>query len=107
MEAANIEYDTVQIPPRKFDIGHIAYLVKPKDDGGLIIDRHEVQSIGWSQQEGTFFEQGVEVKKTFLAPTINSREMEDKEKFIAEVYFVTLEELNTEVLKNLNKKKLW
>jgi hypothetical protein len=107
MEAANIELDTIQIPKRKFEIGHIAYRVFPKDDGGLMIDRHEVQAVGFSVKEGTFMEMGAEVKKTFLTPSINSIEMGNKELFVDEVHFVTLEELSTEVLKNLNRKKLW
>lgn len=109
MDAANIEYDTIQIPPRKFKIGDIAYQVTPKDDGGLLIDRHEVAKIGWAQQQGTFMDEitGEMVKRDFLASTINSREMDDETKYEFEIKFVTLEELNNEVLKNLNRKKLW
>lgn len=109
MKAANIDYDTIQVIPRKFNKGDIAYKVTPKDDGGLIIDRHEVAKIGWTQQQGTFMDEmtGDYVKKEFLASTINSREMYDETVYELETNFVTIDDLPQEVLKNLNRKKLW
>lgn len=107
MEAANLDIQSIEVTKRKFEIGHIAYKVTPKDDGGLTIDRHEIDAVGWTEKEGTFMELGAEVKKKFLAPTINSTQMGDPDKFMYEVHFVTLEELPQAVNMNINRKKLW
>ena len=91
---------------RVFEVGHIAYKVMPTDDGGAIIERHEVTATGWQDGIGTFMDEDIEVKEKTLVPIIET-DKNGKNIFEYEIHYVTIDELNKAVMLNINKKKLW
>jgi hypothetical protein len=95
------------VEDRKFKVGYVAYEVKPKDDGGLIINRYEVQKIGWTEKEVKVFEMGEEVRKEVKIPIINAIEFDNPYMFMEESKLCLQNELPEVVLSNLNRKKLW